>query len=112
MDNMAKSIFIIWARVAPRSKLLTEKLGIDRMYLVHSMQRKMYLAPLRYLLQTIKTIQIFLNERPGLIFIQNPPIIAVGVVYFYSPPHSHRLHHRFTFCRIYWQTLGMEHRPS
>lgn len=81
---MAKSIFIVWAPVAPRSKLLTEKLGLDQIYLVYALKRKVYLAPIRYILQAIRTIQILIKERPNLVFIQNPPVFAVGIIYLYS----------------------------
>ena len=81
---MSRSIFIIWAPIAPRSKLLTEELGINQIYLVHSLQRKVFLAPIRYVLQTIKTINILLKEKPRLVFVQNPPIFAVGIVFIYS----------------------------
>jgi len=63
--------------------LLSEKLRL-KLCLVSSLKRRYFLAPLRYLLQTVKTFSILIGEKPQLVFVQNPPIFATMVVYIYA----------------------------
>jgi glycosyltransferase involved in cell wall biosynthesis len=62
---------------------LSEKFGL-KLYLVHSLKRRYFLAPLRYVLQTLQTLVILLRERPRLIFVQSPPVFAPLVVMAYA----------------------------
>lgn len=76
-------IFIAWVKHSRRSQLIAEKLGL-RLFLVHALKRRPWLAPLRYLLQSWQTWQILMREKPGLVFVQNPPIFAALIVYVYA----------------------------
>lgn len=78
-----KMIFIAWIAHNRRSQLIADKFQM-KLYLIQSLKRFYPLAPLRYVLQTIKTLAVLLRERPALIFIQNPPIFAVLVIYLYA----------------------------
>ncbi|MCC6454709.1 MAG: hypothetical protein IT328_07180 [Caldilineaceae bacterium] len=78
-----KSIFIAWTAHNRRSQLIAKSLGIP-LYLVHSLKRRYYLAPLRYLLQSLRTVAILWRERPSVVFIQNPPILPILIVYLYG----------------------------
>lgn len=78
-----KAIFIAWTAHNRRSQLIAKSLGIQ-LYLVHALKRRYFLAPLRYLLQAAQTISILWRERPSVVFVQNPPIFAVLVVYLYA----------------------------
>ncbi len=78
-----KMLFIAWIAHNRRSQLIAEKFGI-KLYQIQSLKRLYLLAPLRYVLQTIKTLTILLREKPKIIFIQNPPILAVLVIYLYA----------------------------
>jgi glycosyltransferase involved in cell wall biosynthesis len=78
-----KMLFIAWIAHNRRSQLIAEKFQM-KLYLVHSLKRWYFLAPLRYVLQTIKTIFILVRERPAVVFVQNPPVFAVLVVYIYA----------------------------
>lgn len=80
---MPKMIFISWIAHSRRSQLIAEKFGMQ-LYLVHSLKRRPYLAPVRYVLQTIKTLVILIRERPKVVFVQNPPIFAPLAVYLYA----------------------------
>ena len=41
-------------------------------------------APLKYLLQTVRTLQVLIGERPRAVHVQNPPFVSGLVVYLYS----------------------------
>jgi glycosyltransferase involved in cell wall biosynthesis len=81
MNN--KMLFISWIAYSRRSQLIAEKFQM-KLYLVHSLKRRPFLAPLRYILQTIKTLMILIREKPVVVFVQNPPIFAPLVVYLYT----------------------------
>lgn len=80
---MTKMLFVSWISYSRRSQLIADKFGM-KLYLIHSLKRRPFLAPLRYILQAIKTLRILIRERPEVVFVQNPPIFAVLVVYLYS----------------------------
>jgi glycosyltransferase involved in cell wall biosynthesis len=76
-------VFIAWIAHNRRSQLMAEKFQMP-LYLIQSLKRQYFLAPIRYILQTIKTVAILIQERPAVVFVQNPPIFAVLVVYLYA----------------------------
>ena len=80
---MTKMIFISWIAYSRRSQLIADKFQI-KLYLIQSLKRYYILAPLRYVLQSIRTLIILLRERPKIVFIQNPPVFAVLVIYLYA----------------------------
>jgi glycosyltransferase involved in cell wall biosynthesis len=79
----AKMLFISWISHSRRSQLIADQFGA-KLYLVHSLKRRSYLAPLRYLLQAIKTWAILVREKPKVVFVQDPPIFAPLIVYLYA----------------------------
>jgi glycosyltransferase involved in cell wall biosynthesis len=78
-----KMLFISWISHSRRSQLIADQFGM-KLYLIHSLKRRPYLAPLRYFLQTIKTWAILMREKPKVVFVQNPPIFAPLIVYLYA----------------------------
>jgi glycosyltransferase involved in cell wall biosynthesis len=69
-------VFITWYPYCRRSDALSEQLGA-RSYLVHYLRFKVpYLAPFKYLLQGFKTLQILMRERPTIVLVANPPVVA------------------------------------
>ena len=80
---LPKMIFMAWIAHNRRSQLIAEKFQMP-LYLIQSLKRQYFLAPLRYVLQTIKTFTILIQEKPEVIFVQNPPIFAILVVYLYA----------------------------
>ena len=81
MDH--KKIFIAWIAHNRRSQLIAGKFQM-KLYLIQSLKRWYFLAPVRYILQTIKTFAVLIRENPAVIFVQNPPIFAILVVYLYA----------------------------
>ncbi len=78
-----KMLFIAWSAYSRRSQLLAQQLAMP-LFLVHTLKRRYFLAPVRYLLQAAQTAAILWRERPRLTFVQNPPIFAALVVYLYA----------------------------
>ncbi len=81
MNN--KMIFIAWIAYSCRSQLIAEKFQM-KLYLIQSLKRRYFLAPLRYVLQAITTFRVLMREKPAVVFVQNPPIFAALVVYLYA----------------------------
>jgi glycosyltransferase involved in cell wall biosynthesis len=84
-----KVLFIAWIAHNRRSQLIAAKLRM-KLYLIQSLKRRYGLAPLRYVLQAIRTLPILVRERPKVVFVQNPPIFAALVVYLYAKLWSAR----------------------
>jgi glycosyltransferase involved in cell wall biosynthesis len=74
-------IFITWYPYCRRSDALGEQIGA-RSYLVHYLRFKApLLAPVKYVLQTLRTAWILLRERPEGVLVANPPVVAPLVVW-------------------------------
>ncbi len=82
-----KITFIAWERYERRSALLAQHLGATMHHIYHGQRGKLLQAPARYLTQGRETWTVLSRERPDVIFIQNPPIICVLLVFFYSRWH-------------------------
>lgn len=78
-----KVIFIAWSAYSRRSQLIAQQLAMS-LFLIHTLKRRYFLAPLRYLLQSFKTLVVLVRERPTMTFVQNPPILAALLVYLYA----------------------------
>jgi glycosyltransferase involved in cell wall biosynthesis len=81
--HVPRGIFIVWHPYSRRAQLFAQAFGL-KLYLVHSLRRRYALAPLRYALQTLQTWRVLWRERPAVVFVQSPPIIAALVVYVYA----------------------------
>jgi glycosyltransferase involved in cell wall biosynthesis len=82
-SQKSKRIYITWDRYSSRSDS-TAYFFQARSYCIESIKipLKFYL-PLKYTLAALRTVTILYRERPDIIFVQNPPPIAVLVVWFY-----------------------------
>jgi len=77
-------VFITWYPYCRRSDALSEQIGA-RSYLVHYLRFKVpILAPVKYVPQTLKTLQILVQERPSVVLVANPPVIAPLLVWAVS----------------------------
>src|SRR5262245_11551881 len=76
--------FITWYPYCRRSDALAEQLGA-RSYLVHYLKFKApAVAPLKYILQTLRTLWILCTDRPSVVLVANPPVVAPMVVWMLS----------------------------
>jgi len=76
-------VFISWTAFSRRGQLISEKFKLKH-YQIQSLKHKYFLAPVRYILQTVRTLKILFRENPKIIFVQNPPIFAPIIVYLYA----------------------------
>jgi glycosyltransferase involved in cell wall biosynthesis len=81
----SQSLFIVWGTPdqGPRSKVLAAKLGIDVHFIQTKLPRGALYAWIKYPIQAIKTIWLFLHKKPRIIFVQDPPPLAVTCVWIY-----------------------------
>ena len=78
-----KRIFISWALDSSRNDSLAFHLGA-RSYKIHYFKkRNMLLSPLKYILATCRTLGVLNKESPDIIFVQNPPVFAVLLIWLY-----------------------------
>jgi glycosyltransferase involved in cell wall biosynthesis len=82
-EGVPEGVFVAWHPYSRRGQLLSQKFGL-RLHLIHALERRYLLAPIRYALQAMTTFKILGREEPRLVFVQNPPIFAVIVVYIYA----------------------------
>jgi glycosyltransferase involved in cell wall biosynthesis len=75
---------ITWARTVPRSRGIARALAAQDFYIEYLKRAPRFLLPLRYLLQTIKTVAVLLRARPRLIIATNPPILVPLIAYAVS----------------------------
>jgi len=77
-------IFITWYPYCRRSDALGAKLNA-RSYLIHYFRFKdPRVAPVKYLLQTLKTGQVLLKHRPGGVLVATPPVVAPLIIWLGS----------------------------
>lgn len=78
-----KVIALVWAPHEARTEAFAEWLGAP-LYNIHFLQAKRpLLAPLRYLLQWLKTWYILFKVRPDYVFVTNSPPVAGLCTLFY-----------------------------
>ena len=91
MDNLRISI-ISWGHPGYdyRNELLGRRMGALIHYIYYGQQGKLYQAPLRFIIEGIRSWNILRSDRPDLVIVQNPPIFSVIVVYLFASVHGIR----------------------
>ena len=99
-------VFITWYPYCRRSDRLAEQLGA-RSYLVHYLRFKSpVIAPVKYLLQTLKTVSILLRDRPSIVLTAVPPVVSALVIWSLSGLLRYRVvidAHSGTFQHARWK---------
>jgi glycosyltransferase involved in cell wall biosynthesis len=74
---------ISWAPYSRMSDTFARELG-GKLYCIHYLRfQSPPHAPLKYILQSIKTMKVLLAERPAAVHVQNPPFVSGLVAYIY-----------------------------
>jgi glycosyltransferase involved in cell wall biosynthesis len=111
-----KSTFIVWARYHRRAELLAGHLGATIHFIYWKWSRSLLAAPLRYLVQARQTWNTLQRERPGVIFVQNPPIFNVLIASLYARRNGARYvidSHTGAFLSWKWRwSLGLHRMLS
>ncbi len=76
-------LMISWAPYSRMSNTFAKELG-GTLYCVHYLRFQFPpVAPIKYIMQSVRTLQILFREKPRVVHVQNPPFISGLVVNFY-----------------------------
>ncbi len=81
-----RSLFLIWGPPShgPRSQVFARELGIHELHFLNVTSRRGGLSALfKYPLMAIQTLGLLFRKKPGLVFVQSPPGLAVMFVSIY-----------------------------
>ncbi len=81
---MKKITFITWALFQRRSELLAQHLKATAYFIYFGRKGNLLQAPVRFPVQAWRTWRVLRNERPDVIFVQNPPIFCALVACLYA----------------------------
>lgn len=96
-----KITFIVWERYHRRSDLLAQHLGATIHYIQSGQRGKLLRGPVKYLAQALKaparyvvqawqSWRVLRQERPDVVFVQNPPIFCVLLAFLYARRYDAR----------------------
>lgn len=104
-------VAIAWAPYSRRSEMFARELrGSLRCIHYLKFQAPAY-APLKYVLQSIRTLQVLFRERPSAIHVQSPPFVCGLVVDLYCRLTGARFvieHHTASFGRAWDWALRLQ----
>ena len=83
MRFRTRAMMLAWA---PHSggEGLAERLGVPNHFVHFLAFQRPWVAPAKYPLQTAATLRLLLHERPAVVVVQNPPVVAPLVVDLYA----------------------------
>ncbi|MDQ5816613.1 MAG: glycosyltransferase family 4 protein [Actinomycetota bacterium] len=95
---------VAWAPYSRRSEMFARELG-GPLHCVHYLRFQFPLhAPIKYILQSIRTLWVLLRDRPDAVHVQNPPFICGLIVDVYCRLTGARFvteHHSAAFGRAW-----------
>lgn len=83
MSKAQRWIFVVWAPHSRRSETLAQALGATLRNIHYLKYQSPLYAPPKYILQAVKTLKVLFEERPDVVFVQNPPFVCGLVVSLY-----------------------------
>lgn len=102
---------VAWAPYSRMSDTFARELG-GKLYCIHYLRfQSPPHAPVKYLLQTLRTLWVLFKERPTAVHVQNPPFICGLVVYLYCALFSARFalhYHSAAFGRAWAWALPVQ----
>ncbi len=72
-----KISFIAWIDYNRRSEILAQYFGASIHHISFGRRGVKWQIPIRYFVQSVRTLKALFSERPGVVFAQNPPIIIL-----------------------------------
>ncbi len=83
IPNPPDWLAVAWAPYSRMSDTFSKELN-GKLYCIHYLRFQFPLhAPIKYILQAFRTLQVLIAEKPQAVHVQNPPFVAGLVVYFY-----------------------------
>ena len=112
----APQVFLVWPREYKLSQHFARAIGLDLLLIQCKPWRGATLPfPIRYIIQSIRTLLWLLRHKPAFVYIQNPPLMAVMVVWFYTLFNKKTKygidHHSVFFREKKWQRFHGIARP-
>jgi len=83
MKREMKLIFISWAPHCTRSDSIARRFGAESIKIHYGSFKKIYFAPVKYILQSFKTLTFLYQKNPDVVFVMNPPLFSGLVVWLY-----------------------------
>jgi hypothetical protein len=83
MTPRSNVIAIVWAPYEARTAMFAKHLGVPLHNIHYLKYKRPLVAPFKYVAQWLKTWLVLIQNRPGFVYITNPPIIAVLCVAIY-----------------------------
>lgn len=113
MKNNSSKIFLVWPREDSLSQELATAIGFKLLTIRAKHPQAFFLS--RYLEQSLETYRWLRANKPSLVYIQNPPLMAVLVVYFFTLfyPQTKFLidNHSVYFKEMKWKLFHWLARP-
>ena len=112
--DQSELVFISWAEHCNRSDSIAKRLG-GKSYLIYSpFWGSRYLtAGFKYLSQSVKTLRVLLRDRPIMVLVMTPPVIACIPVWIYCKLTGARYSidaHTSAFVDKPWKSMRFVHR--
>jgi glycosyltransferase involved in cell wall biosynthesis len=105
--------FIVWAPYQRRAEILAEHLGASLTFIYYKPANKRLETPIRYAVQAKRTWHTLRQQRPDVIFVENPPIFCALVASIYAWRHGTRFvidSHTGAFLSPKWKwSVGIHH---
>ena len=81
--DQKRQVFIAWTPYIRRPESMQRYFGYDLYFLPLPFHRRA-LKPLGYLINSLKTLRIFVRDRPDIVWIQLAPSVLLYVAYLYK----------------------------
>ena len=81
-----RALFLVWGvpHGSHRSQLMAYLLRMEVVHVASIARKGWWYALLKYPVQMVKTFGVLAKSRPQIVFVQNPPIFSVLVVYLWG----------------------------
>jgi glycosyltransferase involved in cell wall biosynthesis len=88
VDYKQKRVYISWFPFSSPSESMANHLKAKSYHIYYFKRHQKILTPLKYILASFKTLSVLYKEHPDIIFVENPPIFAVLIVWLYCVIHK------------------------
>jgi glycosyltransferase involved in cell wall biosynthesis len=104
-------MFIAWAPYGRRTESLSRELGVRPRFVHYLKFQTPVYAPFKYILQSLRTVQILWSENPRVVFVQSPPFVCVLIIAVYCKLAGAKFvidHHSASFAKIWNWALPIQ----
>lgn len=82
--DFPKAVYITWAQTSSRSDSTAFFFNARSYRITGIKSRSKLLLPWKYLKASGRTLFLLFRDRPKVVFVQNPPVVAVLIVWLYA----------------------------